>query len=290
MNTRLLSDNPAQLRDGFTLVEVVVAVGVIGLLLAITVPAVQRAREASRRIECVNRLKQIGLVCQEHAATHGHYPSHGYELYGIIRDAMGGGASGTFVCPSDFSRQATRSFLFNAGTRFRMEDDYQNGYLLQFRPRWPAEFTDGTSQTAMASERLRASSMPTAAEATAEPHRYLWWTEEEVDRVHGNEPAFIEICRSRRTAVTPTARFALDRIGGGYNHFLTPNTLGCRNGPFATAYFYDGAVPASSLHPGGVNVLFVDGHVQFVADSIDWGVWQAIGTINGQESLSNGLF
>jgi prepilin-type processing-associated H-X9-DG protein/prepilin-type N-terminal cleavage/methylation domain-containing protein len=287
MHVLPLCNKPAADRRAFTLLELVVAVGIIGLLLAITLPAVQQAREASRRVQCVNRLKQIGLVCHNYAGTHGYYPSHhASALYGILWDEMGEGHSGTFICPSDSGRQPTQSFLFNAGTRFRMEEDYRNGYLLEFRDRRPAEFTDGTSQTALASERLRAAILPSTAEATSEPHRYLWWTEEEVDRVHGNEPEFIEICRTRRVAVTPTVAYSPD----GYDHFLTPNNPGCRNGPFATAYFRDGAVPASSLHPGAVNVLFVDGHVQFVADGIDRGVWQAVGTINGNESLGNSLF
>jgi prepilin-type processing-associated H-X9-DG protein len=45
-------------------------------------------------------------------------------------------------------------------------------------------------------------------------------------------------------------------------------------------------VPASSLHDGGVNSLLADGSVHFISDSIDAAVWQALGTRNGQESVS----
>jgi prepilin-type N-terminal cleavage/methylation domain-containing protein/prepilin-type processing-associated H-X9-DG protein len=63
---------------GFTLVELLVVIAIIGVLVALLLPAVQSAREASRRIKCQNHLKQFGIAMHNFADTPGRFPSSGW--------------------------------------------------------------------------------------------------------------------------------------------------------------------------------------------------------------------
>jgi len=65
-------------RPGFTLVELLVVITIIGILVALLLPAVQSAREAARQNQCKNNLKQIGLGCLTHLQQIGFYPSSGW--------------------------------------------------------------------------------------------------------------------------------------------------------------------------------------------------------------------
>jgi prepilin-type N-terminal cleavage/methylation domain-containing protein/prepilin-type processing-associated H-X9-DG protein len=66
-------------RSGFTLVELLVVVAIIGTLVGLLLPAMQSARESGRRASCANNLKQLATACQSHITSMTHYPTGGWD-------------------------------------------------------------------------------------------------------------------------------------------------------------------------------------------------------------------
>ena len=120
----------------FTLVELLVVIAIIAILIALLLPAVQSAREAARRIDCTNRLKQMGIACHTFLEARGEFPENQFERYGLYSSSwpavcapktgiMAGGNGVSFIV--QLLPYLEQDPLYEVFDQCAFEGDHRNG-------------------------------------------------------------------------------------------------------------------------------------------------------------------
>jgi prepilin-type N-terminal cleavage/methylation domain-containing protein/prepilin-type processing-associated H-X9-DG protein len=324
---------------GFTLVELMMVVLIIGLLMSVLLNAVQSARESARRSVCLSRMRELGSNVNSYEPTNNVYPgwnnrrigqviknnsleyrtyTEGWinellpllgrnDLYAAMHPGPPSGSPGTtqtpgldsndnvwlvrasmndlLVCPSDFDKMSMRdpnlpypiSMVCNAGrqdapfpgTPAQEPADWRTNAVFMDRtgqrdqfdkPLRPVEATDanfiknadGLAVTIMLSENLDATNWPNINTGQGEfTSGMIFWVPDN----SGHPPKPVH------------------RINGPKGNAVVPS--------------YDTARPSSN-HPGGVNMLFADGHGRFVRQEMDYPVFCAMMTPKGGNAMEPG--
>ena len=289
---------------GFTVVELLVVIGVVGALLAITIPAVLGGRASTRRLECKNHLHQLGIASQHYHNVYGHLPKvSGAPVY-VLRPFLEAQSSfeypptddafPLFLCPDDVLQPqfgAPYSYLLCGGGCLGCGNGVIDFGSFPLRPVRFRDVTDGLSHTALFGERRASLPFDLAPDVElqcrADPVRCVWHLDSGF--VPGSNEAYVQACAdpNRRMGVLPAHTYDsrwhyMATNGIYYSHLLPPNQSTCYGiTTVPTSHQY----ASTSGHVGGVNLLLCDGSVRFVNDSIDLRTWWALGTRNGNDQV-----
>lgn len=306
------SRQPVRSTQGFTLVELLVVIAIIGIMVGLLLPAVQSAREAARRMQCSNHLKQWALAFHNFhdttrqfpkGATNGdalkrqtwvmylwryveqnplaelaNFEEHFYlppnTVDGTMNGAHGQGVA-IYRCPSDFGVDQT------VGTYQRTRGNYvvnwgNSWYGENPQPVAAAPFAhlNGDRTNPM---KVKMASIIDGTSNTLLLSEYLIAKSPEDNDwrgdIHNDDGVF-----RFHTLLTPNSSAPDIVLNGWFQDTGDPK--------MPAAAGTDQYNAARSRHPGGVNVARCDGSVGFVADTVNMLTWQAMGTMNGGESFS----
>ena len=280
-------------RRGFTLIELLVVISIIAVLIGLLLPAVQAAREAARRVQCVNNLKQMGLALHNYHDTVGAFPM-GYvarsRFVDGATDTAPGWGWGTMILP-----QLEQRVVFNAVNFSLSVEAPQNvTAVVSMLTTYicPSDQTNGPFTVLDASGNVLATAAPASYAACVGGNESDTATGINNDglgrgiffRNSGCRVADITDGTSQTIAIEERAWAKAEGIWAGAVSNGTVRRGPLNSCPTTGALFYPAATlvqahchmlntnsdadggldDASSFHPGGGNFLFADGSVHFL--------------------------
>lgn len=310
-------------RLGFTLVELLVVIAIIGILIALLLPAVQAAREAARRTQCINNIKQWGIGFHKHHDTYHKLPFAARST-AVVNGANVNRRETWVPYLWRFIEQEQLAERYDFDTDFfQPPNTIQNSLDSPVGMRvsiyyCPSDRVGATNMSpgdiwwrAKGNYNLNWGSHkqphPGPALIGVAPFGYLDFSSRSKPRVSrfndfldGTTNTLLmseQLCPQRDE--DKDHRGDMQNDDQACTYFMTinsPNTTVaddmsyCFNNPTyglpctSTGNFHKAA---RSRHPGGVNAMLGDGSVRFVRNSISLNVWAAVGTMNGGESIAN---
>lgn len=288
------TDECERVRRGFTLIELLVTIAIIGILIALLLPAVQQARAAARRTTCRNNLKQIGLAFHNYHDTYGAFPM-------ATHWAPGGTLYSAFTATLPFHEQNPLygQYNFNAPSYDVFNEDVisqrVSAYLcpsMVFRRPVPAQ-NCGEQMRAPGSYAVctgTQSGFGSTHNGAIVPH-YVGPTMFQ-SIVDGTSNTFLagEIDYGLENFLWSSGpcagqgKYGTGVWGIGHPGMSMATTVGVFNSDRLVNGF-DEYETFRSDHIGGVHFVMADGAVRFISEVIDSGTLDALATRNGAEVL-----